>query len=332
MIRPLRFVVAAALVLAHCEPLIAACSISSCTMDADRPARPKPGRARLDLSLQYSDADAPWSLSRRAVVGQVPNPEHDEVRTISRAWTARFDYDFARRWGAGVTVPFVSRGHEHIETATGERESTGASGVGDLGLELRWTALPARDGGPSLVLSLAGEFPTGGSGSHRHGAAAHQVEPPLRPGSGSYDAVVGLVAAVPLAKLSDRGERSDLMGVARASYRRNGAGWNGYGLGDQWDASVGVDAPVLSRFDLTARADWRARRRDDAGRTGQPVEFTGGEQIFLTPGFRVRLFRGVSSYAQLQLPVYRRFNRLQLTAERQWLFGVAWEFEAPALF
>jgi hypothetical protein len=309
----------------------AVCGAMSCSADHDRPARPRPGRARLDLSMQYADARTPWSLGARSAVGRVPHPQHDEIRTIHRAWTLRGDWDFASRWGAGLSLPYLSRGHDHVERASGEREGVSAQGVGDLQAELRWTAWRSGDETAALVASLAGKFPTGGRGAsgHAHGTAAHaEAEVPMQPGSGSYDAIAGLSVSK---AFGGSGSRRAAVLHGRASYRRNGGGRAGYGLGDQIDAQLGGDLPAAGPLDLLARVEWRARRRDGAGGTGLDASFTGGEFLYATPGARWHWGKGLSSYALIQLPIMQRVNRLQIVAERLWLFGTAWEFDAPAL-
>lgn len=313
------------------SPARAVCGAMSCTADHDRPARPRPGRARLDLSMQYADANAPWSLGSRSSVGRIPHPQHDEIRSIHRAWTARGDWDFSPRWGAGVSIPYIARSHDHLERASGDREGIAAKGIGDLTAELRWTAWRSDDETAALVASLAGKFPTGGRGAsaHAHGTASHaEAEVPLQPGSGSFDAIAGLSASRAFAATA--GRRAAVV-HSRVSYRRNGGGRAGYGLGDQFDASAGADLPAAGPLDLLGRLEWRARRRDGAGSSGLDASFTGGEFLYATPGLRWHWGKGLSSYALVQLPIAQRVNRLQIVAERLWLFGTAWEFDAPAL-
>ena len=309
---------------------LAVCGAMSCTADHDRPARPRPGRARLDLSMQYADAATPWSLGGRASVGRVPHPQHDEIRTIHRAWTLRGDWDFAPRWGAGVSIPYLSRSHDHLERASGDRERIAARGLGDLSIELRRTVWRSDDESLAVVASLAGKLPTGGRGAsgHAHGAPSHaEAEVPMQPGSGSFDGIAGL--AVSRAFSAAAGRRAPVV-HSRVSYRRNGGGRSGYGLGDQLDASVGGDLPAAGPLDLLGRLEWRVRRRDTAGSTGLDASFTGGEYLYLTPGARWHWGKGFSTYALLQFPVHQRVNALQIVAERLWLFGAAWEFDAPS--
>jgi len=105
--KSLFFAVVVAVVAAR--PAAASCGAMSCSIEHARAEPPKAGRARLDLSLQYVDQNVPRALGERAPLGLVPNPDHDEVRTLSRVWMTRFDYDVNERWGFGLALPVVSR-------------------------------------------------------------------------------------------------------------------------------------------------------------------------------------------------------------------------------
>jgi hypothetical protein len=312
-----------AVVIAAAVPRIAfaSCGAMGCTIEHERFDAPaaETGRARLDLALQYIDQNVPRVLRERAPVGLEPNPDHDEVRTLSRIWMTRFDYD-VDRWGFGLALPVVSRFHEHVNVAAGERDAWRFTGIGDLLVELRrtvWRGEGARK--PSLALTLGGKFPTGRTGAHN---AFDAAEVPLQPGSGSYDAIVGAAYSQTTGGFAGR----DGGAFARAAYRKNGPGSRRYLLGDEFQATVGGTLPVLKRLDLSAQASLRVRRKDQPGDTPEDVSFTGGEFIHLSPGARWHWGGGLSTYVYLQLPVYQRVNREQLTADRAWVFGATWEF------
>ncbi len=304
----------------------ASCGAMGCSIERDHDAPAKAGRARLDLSVQYVDQNVPRALRDRAGIGQVPNPDHDEVRTLSRVWTGRFDYDASERWGFGLSLPLVARYHDHVDVASGDRNLWRFTGVGDFQTELRWTAWRGEgDASPAVALSLAGKFPTGRVGAHNDEATA---EVPIQPGSGSYDAIAAANYARNLGW--GAGGRAN-SAFARVAYRKNGPGTRRYQIGDEFQTTAGAGVSVLEPLELLAQASLRVRRKDQPGDTPEDVSFTGGEYLQLSPGLRVHLGRGVSAYGYLQLPVYQRVNKQQLTADRSWVFGTTWEFAAPAL-
>jgi hypothetical protein len=48
--------------------------------------------------------------------------EHDELQTINRLTTLQVSYLVAPRLQLSATLPYVSRSHQHIDTATGDLE------------------------------------------------------------------------------------------------------------------------------------------------------------------------------------------------------------------
>lgn len=322
-----RFAVIVAVFFAVVRPAAASCGSGSCSVDPIVHEPAEAGRVRLDLSFQYVDQGTPRVYSHRANVGADPNPDHDEVRTINRLWNARLDYDLSPRWGVGIALPLLARSHDHVDTASGGLNRWRFTGVGDLTVEGRWAAWRGDGpGAPAVTLTLAGKFPTGRTGAHNQTAAA---EVPLQPGSGSYDAIGGVVYSRNLPKLAQTPRVPALF--AGASYRKNNPGSRGYVIGDTFDGRAGATVPVWTRLDLMGQADWRVRRRDQAGATTEDMAFTGGQTLHLSPGLRWHWREGLSTYLFVQLPVYQYANREQLSSDANWHLGLTWEFAAPAL-
>ena len=306
------------------RPAVASCGAASCSVDPVIHEPPAAGRIRLDLSFQYIDQATSRVGDRRADVGTDPNPDHDEVRTINRLWNARLDYDLSPRWGVATSLPLFARTHDHIDAASGGLNRWKFTGVGDLMIETRW-AVWRGDGAaaPTVTLTLAGKFPIGRTGAHNE---TDDAEVPIQPGSGSYDAVGGIVYSRSLPKWAETPRRPSLF--AGASYRKNGSGSRVYVVGDVFDGRVGATVPVMTKLDLLGQVDWRVRRRDQAGETAEDVSFTGADSLHLSPGLRWHWSRGVSAYGYAQLPVYQYVNRKQLASDVNWHAGLTWEFAA----
>lgn len=284
----------------------ASCGSSCCALDSASHEAPRAGRLRLDASFQYIDQRSPRIGARRAAVGELRNPDHDEVETTNRVWNLKADYDVTSGWGLGLVVPVVSRSHDHFDVADGANAHWGFTGLGDVVAQGRFVAGP-------WTLTGGVKLPTGRTTARN---AAERAETVIQPGTGSYDLIAGLGYARPLGPVP---------AFASVSYKQDNPGSDGYRLGDEVVSNLGASYPVLSRLDLLAQANLRVRMRDYNGKTAEDTSFTGGNTLFLSPGLRLKLGGGVSSYVYLQLPVYQRVNQEQLTAERNWLFGVSWE-------
>jgi hypothetical protein len=291
--------------------LDASCGSSSCPIDLHALNRPMAGQFTLDLSLQYIDQDR---LQSRIIL----TPEHQELRTLNRAATLGLAYGVTNRLQLGVVAPYISRLHEHIESASGELERWNLRGIGDVMVQARyrfnsdWWAMGAV------------KLPTGSS-TQTNGD--ERAEVPVQPGSGSTDAILGLsyeggiirstAAEGPL------GNKALIPLFAGITYRRNGTAHH-YTIGDEWQLNTGTAYPLRSNVEALLQANARVRSRD-ASLDPEDHELTGGRVLFLSPGVRVSAGRA-AWYALVQLPLYQRVNGIQLTARRNLITGVQWRF------
>jgi hypothetical protein len=304
--------------------LQASCGSASCTMDTRSEEHLEPHQLILDLSYMYIHQDEPRIGNHPAAVGELPNPHHDEIETINRQVTGRIDYAFSDRWAIGLSLPVIGRTHEHFsnEASPPELESWRFTGLGDLVAEVRYAFWAPQGRDATRVYALMdGKFPTGTTTARN--AAGELAEPTLQPGTGSYDWIGGLgywspIAAVPM--LTPGQGRLRLYGTAK--YRVNTSGIEGYRMGNEILASQGVNYPVTSRFDVLTEIDVRSKAKDHRGNTEEDTDFTGGDFIWFTPGFRMHLTRSLSFYGLMQFAVYRRVNNEQITADKQAMVGL----------
>jgi len=315
----------------------ASCGSASCPIDTHAFNLPAAGSWALDLSFQYIDQDQPGIGTRSAEVGELPS-EHDEVRTINRTATLGVRYAPTSRLLLGASVPWMNRFHEHLANAEDEhgsvaakheghhhesvREEWSLEGVGDLALEAQWLAVTA--GRTDLWLTGAVELPTGRD--DRTNDEGEVAELPIQTGSGSTDVTLG---ATVRGSLRGRALRSGGMGSAATlpwfaslTYRRNGSGRDDYRLGDEWQLNGGTAIPIAGPLEATLQLNLRHRDRDDPGSSGEDPALTGGDVVFASPGLRFAFREPWAAYVFVQQPLYQDVNGLQLTAERNWLFGV----------
>ena len=70
--------------------------------------------------------------------------------------------------------------------------------------------------------------------------------------------------------------------------------------------------------------DWEPPRGPprQAGHTGEYTDATGGYGFYASPGVRWALGANMSLYGYYQVPLYEYLNQIQLTADRNLLFGL----------
>ena len=297
--------------------LDASCGASSCPIDLHALNRPMAGQFTFDLSFQYIDQDQPRIFTRRARVGEIPS-EHEELRTINRAATLGLAYGLTDALQISVGLPYISRAHEHIHSATGDLERWNLHGIGDVMVQARY-----RFGKDFWALGGV-KLPTGSS-DMTNGQEAAEV--PIQPGSGATDAIVGLAYEGGIVRGSGAqgmlGHKALIPLFVSATYRRNGAAHQ-YTIGDEWQLNAGTAYPVRSSVEVLLQANARVRGRDQS-LDPEDHALTGGRYLFLSPGVRVSAGRA-SWYALIQLPLYQRVNGIQLTSQRNVISGVQMRF------
>ena len=85
--------------------------------------------------------------------------------------------------------------------------------------------------------------------------------------------------------------------------------------------------PIDERFDLLGQFVSTWADRDEAGSTGEYTDATGGTRLYFSPGLRYRLRGLMALYSYYQYPIYEDLNQVQLTADRNLLFGCDYELD-----
>ncbi len=298
----------------------ASCSSSSCACAVEGAGSTQPAFS-LDLSHQYLDQDRARAGTHDVAIGAIPSSE-DEVRTINRITSLRAVWRPSPGWALTGTLPYVSRTHEHISNESGSPELLrwSYSGLGDTELWLARAVLGGSGSRGELRVQWGAKLPTGRRNVPE--IDGMQPEPPARPGTGSWDGMLGAWAVYAAHAPSPAG--GDRVTPVRAMVlgRWNGKGTEEYRVGRELQAHVGADYPLAGRLDLLLQGNLRVRGKDDVGLTDAERENSGGTWAYFTPGLRASVAPGVSVYGLVQIPVYERVNRIQLVSDYNLSLGV----------
>ena len=237
-------------------------------------------------------------------------------------------YNFNRRFGMSLNIPFIYRSFKRVEGM--ETEKGTESGFGDISLLGRYFVLNKSEHKYSYSLSLLGgvEFPTGDSGRLKEEVG--EVETPGQPeggvhgndlalGSGSFDAVAGLAA-------SARWKRFYLSADAQYFIRTQGdfdyrygneltvAGGPGFYLLFKEETTLSLQA--LINYESKARDRIDGEKRNDgivtAWYLGPGIVFTQGERF--------------SATLNLDLPLDIENRAVQTVPDYRLRAGVSWSF------
>jgi hypothetical protein len=297
---------------------IASCGSDHCPIDLG--LLWEQSRLSFDLSQQYIDQNQPRIDTHDAPVGAIPS-EEDEVRTLSRITTARAMYQPSEPWSVTVSLPYVSRYHEHIHNEAGvpELQRWNYAGVGDLESQVSRTFTRGGEGATRYHLTAGAKAPTGVR--HVEEFDGHEPEPPARPGNGAWGAIAGAGAQWSLQAKMPGGAYGAVPIRLNVLGRANGRGTERYRAGSELQSNLGLSYPVARSLELLLSGDFRVRAKDDPGDTGAEAGHTGGTWAFVSPGIRVSAAK-TAFYGVVQLPVYQRVNGINLVSDFNLYLGV----------
>lgn len=314
-------------------PAAASCGVGACVLhegETFERRAPAPVARRglsslwLGYEFEYLPQDRLRLETRPAYRGQVRG-HHDESYTFNRLHKLKASADFGERLGADLTVPYVARSHGHVHHHGGRDidDAWKLHGLGDIELLGRWRFhVPERRSRPALSALLGVKLPTGRT--NLFDAAGVEADPPVQPGSGSWDFTLGAASLQTLTARTVTGGEADLPLYFSGTARLNRKGTKGYRRGDAFTLSGGAAYPLLRRLSLTLQLNLRAAMEDDKGATREEVGKTGGTALFATPGLELRPTPRLRAYASVQLPLYQRVQGLQLVAPWGLVGGLGW--------
>jgi hypothetical protein len=301
----------------------ASCGSSSCPIDLHA-LQFGDGKFSLDLSFQYIDQDQPRIGSHRAAIGAIAS-DHDEIRTINRLTTLQLNYSLNERFQMAVTLPYVSRSHEHFDEENARIERWNFADIGDVAVQGR-LRLFASDGLEHSSLWLTGgvKLPTGST--RETGSTGEDAEVTIAPGTGSTDALLGITYQSGVLRNTalegDLGHTTLIPFFIALNGRLNGSGTHDYRRGHEIQLNAGTEYPLTSTVHLLGQLNARNSGKDDVGTTDENRDLTGGRYIYLSPGLRLLLGWKTSIYGFVQVPVYQHVNGLQLTSKANYLAGI----------
>ena len=314
-----RRLILACIVTLSTMKVFASCGSSSCPIDLNALNKPAPGGFSADISYEYINQNQPRIGTRSAAVGELP-AEHDEVRTSNRVTSLLLRYGAGDRWIFSATLPYIDRAHDHLADGI-TPEHWNLRGIGDITLQAR------RRVSKSFWVIGGVKLPAGATSLAN--SAGEKAEVPIQPGTGSVDEIVGFTyergvnAATPV-----HGEMGNIARIPlflTATYRRNGNAARGYRVGNEIQINTGTAYPITHSIEALLQLNGRSKARDVNPEAGGRDPFTGGKTLFVSPGVRWSADRA-AFYALMQLPLYRDYNGLQLSAKRQLITGIQLRF------
>ena len=278
----------------------------------------EPG-TRFDLRYEYINQDQPMSGKDKVAVGQIPQ-HHDEVSTKNQNLIAGLDHGFGANWGVNVTLPVVSREHEHIHNHMGAKivDTWDFTALGDMRVLGRYQFDSHQHGDARQDvwgLNFGLKLPTGNFDERN--SAGTLAERSLQPGSGTTDALLGgyFSSVLPLRNLS---------WFTQALYQAPLNEREDFKPGYRFGMDVGMRYEAAERVGLMLQFNY-LQKGQDKGAEAEPDD-SGGTFLFVSPGASWNLTKDFQVYGFVQLPLYQKVNGVQLTADYAVVVGISTRF------
>jgi hypothetical protein len=254
----------------------------------------------------YQDQNQNWSGSSRA-----PAADNNDKDIRTGFLTLGWQDMFSRNWGVRLEVPYEWRSFETAGDAAGSMAAAEVPavtlnfrGMGDIRVEGIYTGLsPDLSGGLTFGLKLP-------SGSYTTNDAAGDIDRDTEIGSGSTDLLLGAFKRFNVD--TDYGWSGFVQALAevpvltQAQYRPGSEVDAAFGLYyNGWRAGRAIISPI-------GQVKASVRGRDAGANAANPVA-SGYERVILAAGLEVDL-HPVKVYADVERPLYQRFNGNQLAA------------------
>jgi hypothetical protein len=245
---------------------------------------------------------------------KVENREHELETHLTQQYSLH--YSFSPRFSLGAFVPIAKRHSERLNE-TGQIVTGNEFGLADVILLLRYKALVAHTMETTSIITFAAgaKLPTGktdGRDSEGNLLDAH-----IQLGTGSTDVLLGLSGFLTF-------DRIALVGNLLGAITSQGANGHQFGNILNYDTSVRYrlypsdygDTQLFATFGVYG--ELRGKEIQD----GTPIASSGGNVLFLSPGFQLFPLPSITIEASYHIPIVHALNGTQLGEDYRVMAGV----------
>ncbi len=257
----------------------------------------------------------------------IPN-HHRELSTITNSYTLDMNYGVTDRLGIQLTLPYLTRKHDHFHRHGGgdaELHQFSDKGIGDIRITTKYNALPSIRS--MLVFGFGVELPTGDT--NQADSLGQVLEPSGQLGRGQVGLIGSMYQAYELVP-------HRLNQFVFASYRHTFKNNDGYQFGDEYILNAGLNYVPLESVPwlaFTGQVNYRYLVHDVMSAslgTGpildRHVPNTGSTWFGVAPGVLVSFAETWQAFFFAQVPLVRDSND-NLAQATSYTFGLTKYFQ-----
>jgi hypothetical protein len=265
----------------------------------------------IDLSYDYNSLRDLYAESRNL---------HDSRRTRDiKTLFLRTSYAINDKWSFSVILPYLWQ--EQIVRSDFGRSTQSSEGIGDLVILAQRSLINNHK--QQLLIAAGPKLPTG-SISKKDSEFNIPLAPDMQPGTGSLDGI----AALSYSRFGIITQTSSAFALItyRYSFAQNrNSGQEKYRFGNELTLNLGLAHSFpLKKWSLSPSLHYRYRKSEADDNDGFDFPNTGGEWMYLVPGFRLNSEQGLTIHSSIEIPIHTDVVGTQLVTSKKWQFGITY--------
>ncbi|MGE5892434.1 MAG: transporter [bacterium] len=271
---------------------------------------PPKGTFAVDINTEYFSYH---TFTDRELIAFAQNDKEIHNVDYLLSYAVGMSYGILDNLTVHARLPYVLRNDIYESEPPDEIHAHGDSrGLGDASIHLHHRIINESESNFSSSLLFGLKMPTGKTSDKDNDGNKFEAE--FQPGSGSWDPSFGLAATKGFGHLSLD---------TNISYTLVTEGTQNTDLGDAFAYNLALAYPVLrngARLAVILEANGIYRQKEEID--GVKDVNSGGNTIFLAPGFRFSLDNRFSAYASLGFPIVEDLNGDQNETNYRTVFGI----------
>ncbi len=244
----------------------------------------------------------------------------DETRSRqTRSAIIEVNYGLSEKWAIAAFIPYVTQ-ERRILGFDFTEEFTSAQGLGDIIFLLKYNLInPEKNPKLQWVVGAGPKIPTGKTDFNNNSGLIMTAD--MQPGSGSLDGFFWTFFQ------KSRFLADPLSLVAVSTFRKSGTNRNynevqHYKFGDDFQFNLGLNYNFFAHWPIDVFVFGRYRNQTVDIIDGNTFPSSGGEWVYVIPGFNINLAQNMAFRASIDLPVHRNLLGTQLTTSYRYTMAM----------